>query len=146
MQGEGECLVVPLSTLASWQLDLILGIQWLEKLGTMITNWKIQTTQYKAGEETITLTGDPSLSRVEVSLKSLIRTLKKNGGGFIVECNHMGGMVEDQCGSVDIPSCLQPILNSYKHVFHLRHGLPPCRGHEHAINLKHGVDSVSVHP
>lgn len=80
LQGEGECKSVVLQLqgitiiedylpLALGNSDLILGIQWLEKLGTMTTNWKTQTIKFQIGSDTVTLKGDPSLGRTEISLK-----------------------------------------------------------------------------
>lgn len=45
--------------------DVILGVQWLEKLGTVVTNWKSQVMQFEVGENTVTLVGDPSLVRAK---------------------------------------------------------------------------------
>lgn len=57
----------------------------------MVTNWKTQTIQFTVGKEVVTLIGDPSLSRAGVSL--MICTIKKSGGGFLVECIYMGATV-----------------------------------------------------
>lgn len=40
-------------------------------------------------EETVTLRGDPSLARSKVSLKVMIRVLRKEGGGVLVELNRL---------------------------------------------------------
>lgn len=37
--------------------DIILGVQWLEKLGTVSTNWKTQTLKFLLGGKNITLKG-----------------------------------------------------------------------------------------
>lgn len=31
--------------------DIILGVQWLEKLGSMVTNWKSQVMQFEVGKK-----------------------------------------------------------------------------------------------
>lgn len=49
--------------------DLILGIQWLEKLGEVTTNWKHQSMSFMWGGQGVKLRGDPSLGRTQVSLK-----------------------------------------------------------------------------
>lgn len=156
VQGRGECksvmmllqgeeVVEDYLPLPLGNSEVILGIQWLEKLGTMVTNWKTQTLQYKKDNRTITLKGDPTLSRSGVSLKSMVKTLKKEGGGYLVELTHLaeGGEGQDL---TTVPECLQPVLVAFDQVFHMPHGLPPSRNHEHAINLKHGTDPVSVRP
>lgn len=42
--------------------DIILGIQWLEKMGSIVTNWKTQVMTFQSGGSTITLQGDPSFA------------------------------------------------------------------------------------
>ena len=49
-------------------LDLILAVQWLKKLGAVTTNWKTQMMKFKLHRIPITLSGDPSLSRMKVPL------------------------------------------------------------------------------
>lgn len=62
VQGEGECKQVEVVMqgvvimedflpLPLGNSDIILGIQWLEKLGTMTTNWKTQTLVFKGGTQ-----------------------------------------------------------------------------------------------
>lgn len=69
--------------------DVILGVQWLEKLGTVITNWKLQTMKFQVNGKTVTLKGDPSLTRSKISLKAMIKTIRKEGGGILVELNRV---------------------------------------------------------
>ncbi|XP_057251720.1 uncharacterized protein LOC104883522 isoform X2 [Beta vulgaris subsp. vulgaris] len=127
IQGRGECKGVPLiiqGTLVCEDYlplhlgnsDVILGIQWLEKLGTMVTNWRTQTLQYKDGSHTITLQGNPALSRSGVSLKAMFRTLKKEGSGYWVEFNQVATTKES--ASHDVPASLQPLLSSYNQRYH----------------------------
>lgn len=70
VKGSGECKKVPMRLqglmviedyfpLPLGNSDLILGIQWLEKLGTMSVNWKTHTLKFQMGENTVTLQGDP---------------------------------------------------------------------------------------
>lgn len=160
VQGEGECKSVVLHLqgvtiiedylpLSLGNSDLILGVQWLEKLGTVATNWKTQTLKFKLGEDNVTLKGDPSLERTMISLKAMLKTIRKGGEGFLVEFNCLDAKVEsqDDHDSSNIgPSYLQSVLQQHDKVFHMPKGLPPSRGHEHIINLKEGTDPVSVRP
>ena len=159
VQGAGECkgviLVVQGITICEDFLplnlgnsDIILGIQWLEKLGDMMTNWKQQWMKFKWGNKMVELKGDPSLGRSQISLKAMFRALQKEKLGLWVELNHMA---EDTVGleehkGVTAPPYLLPTISCYERVFHLPTGLPPKRGREHAIVLKQGQDPVSVRP
>ena len=128
--------------------DVILGIQWLEKLGTIMTNWKTQTLKFQLGSEHITLKGDPSLGRTKISLKAMIRTLQKEGGGYLVEFNQMSSdpHENDELDMGQAPSILHGVLQEFKHVFNMPLGLPPKRTYDHAIVLKEGTDPISLRP
>ena len=128
--------------------DVILGIQWLEKLGTIMTNWKTQTLKFQLGSEHITLKGDPSLGRTKISLKAMIRALQKEGGGYLVEFNQLSSdqQKNDELDMGQIPSVLRMVLQEFKHVFNMPSGLPPKRTHDHAIVLKEGTDPISRRP
>lgn len=75
--------------LALGNSDVILGVQWLENLGTVMTNWKTQEMILDVGGQPVKLVGDPSLVKAKISLKSMIRLLKKQGDGYLVECNQL---------------------------------------------------------
>lgn len=102
IRGTGECKGVrlKLEEVEIWEdflplklgnSDLILGVQWLEKLGTVVTNWKTQTMKFQIDGTTVTLKGDPSLARSEISLKAMIKMIKKEKGGILVEVNEIDG-------------------------------------------------------
>lgn len=64
----------------------------------------------------------------------------------MVECNHLVAHAEQegvQKAISSVPTRLRPVLEKYTRVFHMPKGLPPSRGHEHAIILKEGTDPVS---
>lgn len=154
MQGEGECKGVTIQMqglkvtedflpLTLGNSDLILGVQWLEKLGPVTTNWRTQLMQFEMDGITTILKGDPSLECSKVTLKNMYRTLRNAGGGIMLQFNQLA---EEKKNEVEIPSFLKPLINSYEHLFNMPHGLPPARGHEHNIVLKTGVDPVSVRP
>ncbi|GJU14254.1 ty3-gypsy retrotransposon protein [Tanacetum coccineum] len=65
--------------------DVILGIKWLETLGYMSVNWKKLTMSFGEGTNRVMIQGDPSLCRTMVSYKSLIRSLRHEQEGFMIE-------------------------------------------------------------
>lgn len=145
LQLEGETVIVveDFLPLELGNSDVILGIQWLEKLGSMTTNWKTQVMNYKEGGKLITLHGDLSLARSKISLKAMIKLLREEGGGFLVEFNRIEG--EEQT-EPEQPVFLQELLEEFKVIFKPPKGLPPQRGHEHAMVMKEGSNPVGVRP
>ncbi|KAL9444267.1 hypothetical protein AB3S75_017449 [Citrus x aurantiifolia] len=123
--------------------DAILGVQWLETLGMTHTNWKTQVMKFRLGNESVTLRGDPSLGKTLVSLKAMMRTIKHEGAGILVECNQFEGLCKED---TEVPSNLNQVLAKYESVFNMPMGLPPTRGHEHSIMLKDDSHPVSVRP
>lgn len=87
--GDGVLVVEDFLPLQLGNSNVILGVQWLEKLGSVVTNWKTQIMKYEEGGSTVILKGDPSLTRSRISLKAMIRVMRKEGGGILVECNQM---------------------------------------------------------
>ncbi|XP_019188336.1 PREDICTED: uncharacterized protein LOC109182641 [Ipomoea nil] len=61
-----DCFVFPLGG-----VDMILGVAWLETLGNIKANWERMTMTFKVGDRPIQLSGDPSLSRLPVSVSAL---------------------------------------------------------------------------
>lgn len=160
VQGEGECkpVVVHLQGITIIEAflplplgnsDLILGVQWLETLGTVSTNWKTQTLKFRLGDKNVTLKGDPALGRSVISLKAMLKTIHKGRDGYMVECNHITAKREQQLidsKSGHVPAYLKSVIQQHVQVFNMPKGLPPSRGHEHAINLKEGTNPVIVRP
>ncbi|KAL5542906.1 hypothetical protein UlMin_010616 [Ulmus minor] len=143
VRGEGLYIVDEFLPLGLGSSEAILGVQWLETLGMTRTNWKTQVMKFMLGNESVTLRGDPSLGKTLVSLKAMMRTIKHEGAGILMECNQFEGLCEV---SPEVPPNLNQVLAKYELVFNMPMGLPPTRGHEHSILLKDGSQPVSVRP
>lgn len=74
-------------------IDVILDMQWLRTLGVTTVDWKTLTMTIDAGDTKITIEGDPSLTKTEVSLKQLKRTWGKHDQGFLVELKAITAVV-----------------------------------------------------
>lgn len=59
-----------------------MGIKWFKKLGPLTTNWKIQMTKFTGGKERSNITWRSFLGHSLVSLKAMMRTIHKEGGGL----------------------------------------------------------------
>ena len=78
--------------------DLILGVQWLEKLGEIVTNWKSLLMRFRHNGEMVEIRGEPAMGRTQISLKAMIRTLQGEKEGILVEACHMIEGEEDLQG------------------------------------------------
>lgn len=125
--------------------DVILGVQWLEKLGAVTTNWKTQIMKFQVNGQAITLKGDPSLERAKVSLKTMIHTINSVGGGMLVQLNHLESLESPNLPS-EILGFLTLVIEKYSPVFEWKGGLPPHRNQQHNITLKEGTKPVSARP
>ena len=99
--------------------------------------------KFTLGQEAITLRGDSSLGRTLVSLKSMIRTIRQEGAGLLVELSQLES---DRTEEMEDPVYLSKVLKQYVVVFQTPQGLPPKKGHEHNIILQDGCPSISVRP
>ena len=149
LQLQGITIIEDFLPIALGNSDLILGLQWLEKLGTMSANWNSQKIKFKLGNDMVTLTGDASLGRTGITLKAMMKTLRNEGKGFLVEFNYLGAVTEKEQEiqkASEVPSFLSPLVQHYQGVFDLPSGLPPVRHQDHNIVLKEGTDPVNVRP
>ncbi|KAL4592534.1 hypothetical protein LXL04_005533 [Taraxacum kok-saghyz] len=153
VQGTGECKDVELHVqglqlkenflpLTLGNSDIILGVQWLEKLGPITTNWHTQVMQFTKNGITTTLKGDPSLECSRVTLKNMVRTLRHTKQGYVIQLNHI---VDHEIEGKTL-EFLFDLLHEYVDVFDMPDGLPPTRGREHTIRLRERTDPVSVRP
>lgn len=53
-------------------IDVILGIEWLSGLGDIRTNWKLLNLKFKQGHKWLEIQGDPTLTRLDISLKTFL--------------------------------------------------------------------------
>ncbi|KAI0497361.1 hypothetical protein KFK09_020584 [Dendrobium nobile] len=88
--------------------NVILGMKWLGTLGETKINWGTLKMKLVIGGRRKMIQGDASLTKVEVSLKSLIRTIQQEGGGYLVELHSLEGARVEEGG--DIPLSFQPLI------------------------------------
>ncbi|KAL8100957.1 hypothetical protein AgCh_033000 [Apium graveolens] len=122
--------------------DIILGVQWLEKLGTVLTNWKTQEMIIDINGETVKIVGNPSLVRAQISLKAMIKSLRKEKKGYVVECNRLEKLQEQVKlagnAEAEVPNFLVDTVQRHYRVFQDPKGLLPTQDHVHSIVLKAG--------
>lgn len=125
--------------------DVILGVQWLEKLGAVTTNWKTQVMKFVVNGQGITLQGDPSLEHTKVSLKTMIHNINSMSEGLLVQFNQVESQ-EPSVLSPETPEFLNDVIKRFATVFEWKGGLPPHRDQQHSIILKDGTEPILVRP
>ena len=137
---QGITLIQDFLSLELGNSDLILGVQWLETLGPIMTNWKTQTMRFEWQGQKVMLVGDSSLKRSKISLKAMLKVLRRGGGGILVEFNGIENCIQE----AKVPAVLKDLFTSYADIFQSQLQLPPHRVQDHAITLKEGTNPINV--
>ena len=107
-------------------VDVVLGMQWLDTTGTTKVHWPSLTMTFWVKDRQIVLKGDPSLIKAECSLKTLEKTWDAEDQGFLLEFKNYGVEIEDKYDTETekrgdkeelsmIQSCSSTILIFLKH-------------------------------
>nr|BBB05436.1 ORF220 protein [Turritis glabra] len=133
------CGLLPVTT------DIVLGYAWLATLGDTRMNWGRHTLSFRREDQWVTLAGDPSLVRAQISLNSMERVVKEGRKAYLLELTALfAGGIKTQNFPEDAQ--VKQLLEWHENVFEMPQGLPPKRGREHAINLKEGAEPVNIRP
>ncbi|KAF7802166.1 putative mitochondrial protein [Senna tora] len=123
------------------EIDVILGIEWLESLGEVSVNWRQLTMKYKEGENEISLKGDASLARTKVAFKTVMKSVRKGGQGYLIELGRMETQSDEE---EKVDEKIQQILNGFSEVCNPLQGLQPSRNRVHAILIKEGSQPPNI--
>ncbi|KAF7833312.1 Copia protein [Senna tora] len=117
-------------------VDMILCITWLESLGEVKVNWRLLTMKYRVGEALVCLKRDASLAKTEVSYRSVLKSIRKGGQGFMLELSKMESQTEVKSETQEVFGEVQVLLDEFKEVYEPLKILPPRRARDHAILVK----------
>lgn len=136
--------------------DLVLGVQWLQKLGVVKHDYGKVSMEFEWNREKVKLQGEPAAAPQAVSfsqLQALIVTnnidqfYKLHQVAQSVEEESMGGEEpDDQKFMLDIPEDLVVVLTQFKQLFVTPTVLPPKREYDHRIHLLPNSKPVNVKP
>lgn len=85
------------------------------------------------------LVGDPSLKCSKIFLKTIIKELKKEGEGILVEYN----CIENCLKEASIPADFRSLFDEYDNIFQPLTSLLSTRNQDHAIKRGDGSDKCS---
>ena len=120
----------------------MLGLEWLASLGEVKADFGQLKLTIRKGDTERLITGDPTLSKSQSSLKTLLHEWRNEGSCFLLKW----GEEKEGNHTLDIPATLLPILELHETVFQEPIGLPPSRNHDHAIHLQQGATIPNLRP
>ncbi|XP_019430040.1 PREDICTED: uncharacterized protein LOC109337515 [Lupinus angustifolius] len=153
LQLQQHLFLVPFYLLPIQGADLVLGIEWLQTLGPITSDFAIPSMTFHYDNNPITLIGQNSHSPNLASFNQLSRL------------SHTDSIAEMFCISFPEPTTpnFQPnpdntttnsptlpeiknLLNNFSQIFNSPKGLPPSRPHDHRIPLIPNSQPVNVKP
>ena len=93
--------------------DVVLGIQWLELLGSVITNYKMLTMDFQWNGKEVHLMGEPQVSDELLMGKQLMKLSKAQN---IASLFHLKS-VENEDSNTHVPAYVQPLLQQFSYIF-----------------------------
>ncbi|KAF1869740.1 hypothetical protein Lal_00017316 [Lupinus albus] len=112
---KGKCAQLKLSMQQLEEMDLVLGLKWLARLGEVKADFGRTELTIKRVDSIITIAGDLALNRTKLSYGTFMQALLEERGE------------------------LEGTLQQYQDVVQNTQGLPPSRRQDHAIHLKNEV-------
>ena len=122
--------------------DVVLGVQWLQSLGTIAFNFQEFFLNFFSEGKEIELRGIIGKPGKIISSNVMTKLLKKEQQGVIAQlCS-----LEVPTSKSSISPYLQKVLDNHSKVFYTPKGLPPIRDHDHAIHFIRGNVPPNIMP
>jgi hypothetical protein len=124
-------------------VDVLLGIQWLQSLGTMDFNFQELFMKCSLEGNKIELRGITGKPGKVISSNGMTKLLKKGHQGIIAQLFSL----YVQTSKPSIPQDLQGSIDKNSKLFEdIPKGLPPTRNHDHEIHLIPGSVPPNIRP
>jgi hypothetical protein len=133
----------PMISIPMGGVDVVLGIQWLQSLGTVDFNFQEHFMKFSLEGKEIELRGITGKPGKVISSNSMTKLLKKGHQGVIAQlCS-----LDVKTSKPSIPQYLEGIIDKHSKVFEdIPKGLPPTRNHDHEIHLIPGSVPPNIRP
>ncbi|KAL6348238.1 hypothetical protein AAG906_005529 [Vitis piasezkii] len=122
-------------------LDMVLGIQWLETLGSVVCDWKKRTMDFIWEQQPKKLQGIEIPPIQDTTLQGFTKEFRQRQAVFALYFQ-----LEGQQNNEELSSDMQALLEEYSDVFAASTSLPPAREIDHKIPLKDGTEAINVRP
>jgi hypothetical protein len=132
----GEYLLdSPMISIQMGGVVAVLGVQWLQSLGTMAFNFQDIIMRFSSEGKEIEFRGIQDNPSKVISSNNMTKVLKKGHHGVIAQLRSI--YVQTYVSSTQM--ILQKVINNHSKVFgEILKGLPPVQDHDHAIHLRPG--------
>jgi hypothetical protein len=139
----GYVMNSPMIDIPMGGVDVILGVQWLQSLGTMDFSFQELFMKFSLEGKEIELRGITGKPGKVIRSNGMKKLLKKGNQGVIIQlCS-----LDVQTSKPSIPLDLQGIIDNHSKLFEdILIGLPPTRNHDHVIHLIHGSVPPNIMP
>ena len=135
-------LTSPTLSITMGGADVVLGVQWLQSLGTVAFNFQELFLKFFSEGKEVELRGIEGKPGRIISYNVMTKLLKKEQQGIIAQlCS-----LEVQTSKSSISIDLQKVLDNHSKVFETPKGLPPSHDHDHAIHLIPGSVPPNIRP
>ena len=136
-------LTTPMIAIQMGGADVVLGVQWLQSLGTIALNFHELFMKFFSEGREIVLKGIQAKPPKIISSNSMTKLLRKSQQGVLVQlCS-----LDVQTSKSSIPVDLQRVIENHFEVFaDIPKGLPPARDHDHTIHLHPGSVPPNIRP
>ena len=135
---QGIFFILTLYALPLVGLDVVLGVHWLEQLGTVLCNWKKLTMEFQWCNQHHVLQG-MGTSIQPTSRKAIAKDVRQ-GSSMVAICMQSLAIPQEQ----NVNPELKQVLEDFADLFQEPTQLPPTREVDHHINLQEGTMPINV--
>ena len=123
-------------------VDVVLGVQWLQSLGTIAFNFQELFMKFFAKRKEVELRGIAGKPGNIINSNGMKKLLNKEQRGIIAQlCS-----LEVPASKSSISPDLQKVLDNHSKVFETPKDLPPIHDHDHDISLIPGSVPPNIRP
>ena len=135
-------LTSPMLSIPIGGADVVLGVKWLQYLGTVAFNFQEFFLKFFPKGKEIELRGIVGKPGKIITSNVMTKLLKKEQRGVIAQlCS-----LEVPTSKSSISPDLQKVLDNHSKVFETPKGIPPIRDHDHTIHLTPGSVPPNIRP
>ncbi|XP_019157771.1 PREDICTED: uncharacterized protein LOC109154433 [Ipomoea nil] len=148
---QGFAFAMDLHVLRIVGLDVVLGVQWLQSLGSVTHDYSKMTMEFQMGSINVKLKGDSGLNNQPISFNQLQAMVTNGAIQTLYEIHHINTTdvaepTQMQPTPPTLPEPFRDLLLEFSPIFEPPKSLPPHRVFDHNIHLLPNSKPVNVRP